>query len=125
MDGGFSNMGQEETLPLSNAIGRLSIELERAACDCAELQVLTSSLLEKLNHPDLASEFMMLQDLDRLHQTLENLNAYAHQLSGIKADQTVGRAHLEASIQLMSLRARMFPRADNSSDDGLDGTTWL
>lgn len=125
MDGTDAKLNSSSCLLLSDAMSRLSNELDRAAKDCATLQHLTSSLLEKLHHPDLAAEFLMLQDLDRLHQTLEDLRGLSRVLANVQPDPWIDRMTLENSLHLHSLRSRMFPDIGGTSQDDVDETTWF
>lgn len=88
---------------------RLSQELARAAEDCLRFQSLTSRLLEKAHHPDLVSEFHMLQDLDRLHQVLNDLSVLTARLSSSAEDRFLAGPDFAESLTLLSLRHRLFP----------------
>ncbi|HBZ43324.1 MAG TPA: hypothetical protein DEO85_04540 [Maritimibacter sp.] len=121
-DGEQTGMPENGQLSLFRIHRQLANEMRRAADDCHDLQILTSKLLEKLHHPDLTSEYQMLQNLDRLHQTLRDLSRLSKSVSDQTADHPVSSAGVLAAIHLTSLRDRMFPefssyRADESSDD--------
>jgi hypothetical protein len=98
---------QGSKVELPRVLGSVSKELAIAAEHCDALQALTSSLLEKTNHPDLAAEFRMLQDLDRLQQTLAELAKITKFLSASISMSSMDSHVFEEVIGLRSLRDRL------------------
>ncbi|MAM60492.1 MAG: hypothetical protein CMH11_03280 [Maritimibacter sp.] len=82
-------------------------ELERASDVCQMLQHLIAALLEKSSHPDLIAEFHMLQELDRLQQTVSDLANVASFLSNTQPDNPLNSNDLASKIILRSLRDRL------------------
>ncbi len=60
-------------MTMGHLLGRSSEELANSVRACTELQWVISRLLEKSEHPDLVTEMHVLQDIDRLQQTLADL----------------------------------------------------
>lgn len=88
-------------------ISRIADEIDQASQDCLKLQIASSVILEKAANSDVISEFHMLQDLDRLHQTLQDLAKLVHKLSEhVELPST--EAELETILTLQSLRSRLF-----------------
>ena len=115
-------------------LGAVASELEHSARSCAEIQWVISGLLERAHHPDLAQELHVLQDIDRIQQTLEDLSrllsATASPVKGVRAKH----ASLSRHVKLDSLRTRLFrslaaAKADQGQDpqdgDDEDDITWL
>ncbi|GGD31474.1 hypothetical protein [Sinisalibacter lacisalsi] len=113
---------------LGATLARLSTELERAAMSCAGLQHAMSSLLAKLDHPDLGEEIHMLQDVDRLQQSLEDVSRILAVAAPAGRGRDLDLAAAGQAIRLESLRARLGWGADPdqaapqrwTSRDGID-----
>jgi hypothetical protein len=108
-----------------NLLAAVSNELANAAQDCGGIQVLISSLLDKTDHPDLVAEFHMIQDLDRVNQTLADL---ALLVQSVAQSLAQGEFHLEAiahDVKLSSLRSRLFPSLVSSDDQPSEQVTFF
>ncbi len=112
----------------------VAAELEHSARICAEIQWVISELLEYAQHPNLTRELHILQEIDRIQQTLEDLsrllNATASPVRGVRAKH----ASLSQHVKLDSLRSRLFrtlaaAKGDRNSDPHETGEdediTWL
>lgn len=129
-------MGQTQTDPdnedldLRYLMTRLAAEVHLGATHLTALQWAISTLLEKVHHPDLAEEIHMLQDIDRLQQTLADVASVIDVAATLHAPVAVPRNPVCAAIRLESLRARLElappldqPLAKPSMDDA--DITWL
>ena len=121
-----------DTLDLGKTLADLGRELHHAAESCAVLQWSISTLLEKVHHPDLAAEIHMLQDIDRLQQTLADLSSLLAVSAGAANGSRVSSFDIGGAIRLESLRSRLglandAAAADGSGPDGggREGITWL
>lgn len=113
--------------PLAETMSSMARELSDAARACAALQWSISTLLEKVHHPDLAQEMHMLQDIDRMNQTLHDLSELSGIISRLTPHLAVPLDDLVAAFRLESLKRRMFPDLPdlpNRDGDGED-ITWF
>jgi hypothetical protein len=120
----------ETAINLGTMLLRLVAELEAAARSCTTLQWSISSLLDKVDHPDLAEEIHMLQDLDRMQQVLVDIAAILDVASGSVQDLDTAEARIGTVIKLESLRCRLFsvrPPTALSGPEPLDDAeiTWF
>lgn len=120
-----------DTLDFGLILEDLVSEINHAAQSCTALQWTISSLLEKVNHPDLAAEIHMLQDIDRLQQTLADIAAILETSSPAARGILLSRQDVGASIRLESLRYRLrlggidSSTEHSSADMDQDDITWL
>lgn len=94
-------------LDLGTLLQRLAVELQESATHLTALQWSISILLEKVHHPDLAEEIHMLQDIDRLQQTLADVAAVIDVTAALPAPVAIPRDPVCAAIRLESLRSRL------------------
>lgn len=118
------------TLELASLLAHLVCELNDTATRCTALQWSIASLLDKVHHPDLAEEIHMLQDIDRLQQTLLDIAAVLQVASEIPDEIALSRDAVAMAIKLESFRGRIglgSPLdADASCSFGDEsGITWL
>lgn len=122
-----------DTVAFGDLLENLARELHDASQSCVALQWSISALLDKVNHPDLAAEIHMLQDIDRLQQTLDDLSAALRVGASVSGQSRVSRLEAGQSIRLDSLRQRLglanapllvSPGADQEASDE-DDITWL
>jgi len=92
---------------LSRLLIGLAQETTHAAESCAALQWSLSTLLDKVHHPDLGAEIHMLQDIDRVQQTLTDIAAILNALGPDMAGVAVSCDDLAPIIRLESLRQRL------------------
>lgn len=111
--------------PAKNLIGAISRELVAASEDCSKIQVLISSLLDKTDHPDLVAEFHMIQDLDRMNQTLADLAVLTRSLTSIVATEEIDVESIAGGLKLTSLRDRLFPNASETDDIASEHVTFF
>ena len=111
--------------PAKNLIAAISRELVAASEDCGKIQVLISSLLDKTDHPDLVSEFHMIQDLDRMNQTLADLAVLTNSLTSIVATEEIDVETIAGGLKLTSLRDRLFPNASEPDDVASEHVTFF
>lgn len=127
-------MEQAQTDPGGNALDlgavllRLAVELRDSATHLTALQWSISTLLEKVHHPDLAEEIHMLQDIDRLQQTLADVAAVIDAAAVLPSPVAIPRDPVCSAIRLESLRARLDLAGDDRDhprDSGETDVTWL
>ncbi|NRP50651.1 hypothetical protein XMV201_002422 [Aliiroseovarius sp. xm-v-201] len=112
-------------LVIRETLSAASAELCTLAALSKEIQWAISSLLEKDQHPDLFVELQILQDIDRLQQTLVDLGNMMRVLSANSAFNSIDRETLMQTVQLESLKARLFV-GKNAVFEQSDGeVTWL
>ena len=102
-------------------------ELESLAHLCKEIQWAISALLETAHHPDLTVEIHVLQDIDRMQQTLVDLANLVGETAKMVPAAIVDDLKLKNTIHLESLRRRLFPN-DSKTDDPIhqtDDITWF
>lgn len=120
----------EPETPVEPVLMALSVEMKAMAQTCTELQWLISTLLERAHHPDLPSEMHMLQDIDRIQQTLIDMAAVVETLSRPTAALSMPTSELASCLKLDSLRARIIV-GENQPDNAKEITgqptdiTWL
>jgi len=116
---------------MSLLLSGLARETAQAAESCTVLQWSVSTLLDKVHHPDLGAEIHMLQDIDRMQQTLADVSAILTALSPNLAGVAVCCDDLAAVIRLESLRQRLqvavglTAAADHEHPPNDDEVTWL
>ena len=101
-----------QQISLGQILGKSSAELACSVRDCTELQWVISRLLEKSQHPDLVTEMHVLQDIDRLQQTLADLACLLDTISSEVPELAVDMASAQNAMRLASLRARVFESGD-------------
>ncbi|MEC7760580.1 MAG: hypothetical protein VX874_01550 [Pseudomonadota bacterium] len=106
-------------------LAAVSSELAEASDDCGKLQHLISSLLDKTDHPDLVAEFHMIQDLDRMNQTLADLSGLVLSIAKAMVIDADNLAELSEGLKLASLRGRLFPENAPASDDDSEQITFF
>lgn len=115
---------------LLDLLVRMVREIDQIATGCTALQWSISSLLDKVDHPDLAEEIHMLQDIDRMQQTLVDIAAILGVVAVPVGTVRLPQAEIDAVIKLESLRERLWDVAavSNQRDDRgdrLPDVTWL
>lgn len=96
-----------DSVALDALLRAISLESGQMAEQCNILQWTISALLETVNHPDLGAEIHMLQDIDRIQQTLEDVAALLAAASGLSAPSPVAKHMLAPAVRLESLRQRL------------------
>jgi predicted component of type VI protein secretion system len=108
--------------PRQHLAERLSGELQSSAETCKHLQLVVSTLLEQLDNPKQVVDYHMLQELDRLHQILDDLA----KLTGALDIQPNDPRRVAGVLKLTSLRHRLFPELTSEDTTLQDNTlTWL
>ncbi len=117
---------------MSKLLAGCSTEIAASARSCTQLQWVMSRLLETAQHPDLAAEMHVLQDIDRLQQTLGDLACLLELISSRALEQPVQKEDFLSSLRLVSLRTRLLnePAGSDSQQEGLESceasdVTWL
>lgn len=103
-------------------------ELAQAAKSCTELQWALSAILDSINPKGLSAQMHMLQDIDRLQQTLADLACLTEALANKVEGPDICAEEFAAVLRLDSLRARIFDGADlGASHDAQnnEAITWL
>ena len=115
---------------IEDVLQAVSREMISSAKRCTEIQWVISDLLERAHHPNLSAEIHVLQDIDRIQQTLEDLGRLLEVTASPTKGVTLSTAELDRSLKLDSLRARLLADEDKDdrighpNDDGPD-ITWL
>ena len=117
-------------MTMGHLLGRSSEELANSVRACTELQWVISRLLEKSEHPDLVTEMHVLQDIDRLQQTLADLACLLETAASEGPEMKIDASAALAAMRLPSLRQRMFDtdltEAPGRTDpDETSDITWL
>lgn len=107
-----------------------SEELAQSVSSCTQLQWVISRLLEASKHPDLVTEMHVLQDIDRLQQTLADLACLFERLAESGADVPVCSDTARNAMRLDSLKERIFGAPESAEEDGaskcdVSDITWL
>lgn len=111
---------------IDTTLAASSRELGELAHLSKEIQWAISTLLERAHHPDLVAEMHVLQDIDRLQQTLVDLSALLNMISELNCDEALDQQSVKAIVRLDSLRHRLFHEdISNSSSDASDEVTWF
>lgn len=124
------NVTASPAYPPKSDFGRALVassqELKELANLSIEIQWAISSLLERAHHPDLSAEMRVLQDIDRLQQTLAELSRLIGAMGDAESTMDASTEVLKSSIKLESLRDRIFaePHPEISSSKS-DEITWL
>lgn len=118
------------TMTIGHLLGRSSVELANSVRACTELQWVISRLLEKSDHPDLVTEMHVLQDIDRLQQTLADLACLLETSACALPEQVFDASSALQAMRLPSLRDRMFdlgsaPATQGDTTDSSNDITWL
>ena len=120
----------------SSVLISTSGELSAAAATCDDLQWAVSAVLERAHHPDLPAELQMLQEIDRLQQTLLDIAQLVRTLAKKTDGILLSRQDLASGLKLDSLTARLFdqppgtetrsgPSQDTSESQNEEDVTWL
>ncbi|HGG06034.1 MAG TPA: hypothetical protein ENK28_11295 [Aliiroseovarius sp.] len=86
---------------------RVSEEMSGLAQSCTEIQWVISTLLETAHHPDLASELHMLQDIDRMQQTLTDLATIVETLAIPVQGSQIRVTEVYNSMRLDSVKEKL------------------
>lgn len=116
------------TVDLGAILNDLSLELASLSEKCTLLQWSISSLLDQVDHPDLGAEIHMLQDVDRIQQTLTDISSILATARSAADGISCDRDDIGKSIRLESLRQRLGLSFDPSDpESALDDSeiTWL
>ena len=118
----------DETIGLDALLSEMSRESLRLSEHCGTIQWSISAILDVVDHPDLGAEIHMLQDVDRIQQTLADIAEILAVACGQTRGAPVRKGDINAAIRLESLRQRLglsdaiteAPEAGTSSE-----ITWL
>ncbi|WP_424943376.1 hypothetical protein [Aliiroseovarius crassostreae] len=109
-----------------HVLGRSANELRDLAQLSLEIQWAISSLLDRAHHPDLSAEIHVLQDIDRLQQTLLDLSKLIDGVNTSSAEALKAAPELANTLTLQSLRKRVFGDVSDDADDNQsDEVTWF
>ncbi len=104
-------------------------ELVSIARSCTEIQWIISSLLEHAHHPDIPAELHMLQDIDRMQQTLIDLAALIEAAAIPIVGVTAPTSTLATAMKLETLRSRLLGQSATTTGHIIDRSdteiTWL
>lgn len=110
----------DQNAPLSDllrlVLGRSASELKDLARLSQEIQWAISSLLDRAHHPDLSAEIHVLQDIDRLQQTLLDLARLIDGIDTADLNAPLAASALSNTLTLQSLKCRVFGDTDDISD---------
>lgn len=97
----------DDMIGLDAILSEISKESLRLSEQCGTIQWSISAILDRVDHPDLGAEIHMLQDVDRIQQTLADIAT----ILGVACDRARGapvrKGDISAAIRLESLRQRL------------------
>lgn len=100
-------VADESTLDLGNTLSLLAKEISEIAGQCESLQTTISGLLDRVEHPDLGAEIHMLQHVDRVQQTLEDISRVLNVAARAETGASLSQLEAGGAIRLESLRRRL------------------
>ncbi len=106
----------DKPMTLGGLLGSCSTELANSARSCTELQWVITRLLERSKHPDLAAEMHVLQDIDRLQQTLADLACLFEAVATLRPEVEIDTDTVLNTMRLPSLRNRLCDRDSAGGD---------
>jgi len=117
-----------DTVGLDALLIEMSRESQNLAEHCGKIQCSISAMLDVVDHPDLGAEIRVLQDIDRIQQTLADIAAILVVTGEHANGALVLKDEIGSAIRLESLRRRLglcehLP-GDAPAPDACD-TTWL
>ncbi len=120
----------QETCQIDDVLLAISGELLESAKRCTEIQWVISDLLERAHHPNLSAEMLVLQDIDRIQQTLQDIARVLHATAEPTEGLSCSQEKLIQNLKLDSLRSRIFHGGNDSdtdrpSTDESSDITWL
>lgn len=110
---------------LSCTLTRISDELRAAARGCTEIEWLVAALLDHAKGSDLPAELHMLQEVDRMQQTLADLSSLIADIAPSARGTAIPIAQFHDSLRLESLRARLTRELARPAEDDEPDITWL
>ena len=118
----------DDVVRLADFLLEISRESIRLAEQCGTIQWSISAMLEIVDHPDLGAEIHMLQDIDRIQQTLSDIAAILA-VTGAHADSgPILKTEIGSAVRLDSLRQRLGLSEDLASGGYASGEpdiTWF
>ncbi len=108
-----ASSSEESTDHIGKLLFKSAEELSSLAHLSKEIQWAISSLLERAHHPDMSAELHVLQDIDRLQQTLRDLSRLIDAVS--VGDPNMTEETLKKELTLDSLKTRLFSDAPPSN----------
>lgn len=108
---------EEPTIDLGQTLLKLAVEVHGTAAHFRLLQEAFSRLLSELDHPDLRTEIQLLQGVDLIQQTLEDISALLHSSASSGFGRDMPRQIGRDIVRLDSFRQRIGLDAA-ASDDG-------
>lgn len=119
---------QAPTIGLEEVLFEISRESRRLADQCGAIQWSISAILETIHHPDLGAEIHILQDIDRIQQTLSDMAALLQTIGDQACGPPIGKDRIGSVIRLESLRCRLGLSDRHAGDPpppGASDVTWL
>lgn len=111
---------------VKHILDRSASELRDLAQLSLEIQWAISSLLDRAHHPDLKAEIHVLQDIDRLQQTLLDLSKLIDGVNTSPPETPEAAPQLASALTLHSLRKRVFGDEDDTTKETQSNeVTWF
>jgi len=123
-----SMAGGADTVELNTLLAEISRESIGLSEQCGMIQWSISAMLEIVDHPDLGAEIHMLQDIDRIQQTLADIAAILLATGDHANGAPILRDAIGAAVRLESLRQRLGLSEHLSGDTAaadISDITWL
>ena len=117
-----------EAVGLDTLLVEISRESSNLAEQCGQIQWPISAILDIVDHPDLGAEIHMLQDIDRIQQTLADIAAILLLTGDNTNGASILRDAIGAAVRLESLRQRLGLSEHLSGDTAaadISDITWL
>lgn len=105
------------TVGLGELLLEISRESHRLAEQCGSIQRSLSSILDIAHHVGLGAEIQMLQDIDRIQQTLSDVSALLGIASGHANGAQIHKDEIGAAVRLDRLRLRLGLSEDSPGND--------
>lgn len=105
------------TVGLGEILVELSRESHRLAEQCGSIQRSLSAILDIVHHPDLGAEIQVLQNIDRIQQTLSDVSAILAIAGGYANGAQIHKDEIGAAVRLDRLRLSLGLSEDSPEDD--------
>ncbi len=106
---------QQVAISATDIATPIANELTELSMCCSEIQETLSRVLDLVHHPEVEREFHILQDIDRIQQTLTDLSGLMIALAPHLSDTICDREQFIDQVKLQSLAKKLFPKATDAN----------